>query len=53
MYIILGIIMVVGIFALLYSKATKDVLKEVGIFNPLTVSLGIIVLIALIVELLK
>jgi hypothetical protein len=45
--------MVVGIFALLFGKATLDVLKEVGIVNPLTVSLGVIVLIALIVELLR
>ena len=53
MYTLLGIIMVVGIIALLYGKATKDALKEVGIVNPLTVSLAVIVLIAVIAELLK
>lgn len=53
MYELLGIIMAVGIFALLYGKATIDALKEVGIVNPLTVSLAIVVLFGLIAELLK
>jgi len=52
----LGIlILLVGLIALLinYARATKDALKDVGIINPLTVSLAVILLIAVIVELLK
>lgn len=47
--------LVVGVIALLigYAQATKDALKDIGIINPLTVSLAVIILIGLIVELLK
>jgi hypothetical protein len=53
---ILGIsILLVGLIALLinYARSTRDVLKDVGIVNPLTVSIAVIVLIGLILELLK
>ena len=52
----LGIsILLIGLIALLvnYARATLDVLKEIGIVNPLTVSLAVILLIAIIAELLK
>ena len=48
-------VLLVGLIALLigYARATKKVLDDVGIVNPLTVSLAVIVLIGLIAELLK
>lgn len=52
----LGIlILLLGLIALLvnYARATRDALKDVGIVNPLTVSLAIIVLIAVIAEFLR
>lgn len=48
-------VLLIGLIGLLvsYAKATIDVFKEIGIVNPLTVSLVVILLIAIIAEILK
>lgn len=47
--------LLLGVTVLLagYVKTTSDVLKDIGIINPLTVTLAILAIIGIIAELLK
>ena len=51
--VIAAVIFVIIIPIAIYGRATVQVLKEIGIVNGLTVSLAVILLIAVIIELLK
>jgi hypothetical protein len=51
--VIAGVILALIIPLAIYGRATVKVVKDVGIVNPLTISLAVILFIAIIIELAK
>ena len=50
-FAVLGVIFVILIVAAIYGRATVEVVKDVGIVNPLTISLAVIVVVGILIEL--